>query len=194
MSSVDLEGVRRPAAAAIASAGVWLIGISPVPGVYLEQDPGLRLEMLRRGKRSWVVGQHIAAAGTAAVPAAFVRVALALPPGRTRAFAGAAAAALAAGAPLFVSQLSFRASDLERFAGRGLPGWPFLAYSWLHVIALGSLSGALASLPNRGREAAAVGLAALGSGAVLARTGDIPPFVFYVSEQLAAASLLRRVD
>ncbi|CAN7194679.1 hypothetical protein [Arthrobacter sp. LjRoot14] len=194
MSSIDLERVRRPAAAALVSAGVWLVGISPVPGVYLEQDSVRRLEMLRRGKRSWVLGQHIAAAGTAAVPAAFARVALALPPGRSRVFAAAAAVALAAGAPLFVSQLAMRASDLERFAAHGLPGWPFLAYSWLHVAALGSLSGALASLPGRGKEATAVGLAALGSGAVLARTGDIPPFVFYVSEQLAAASLLRRVD
>lgn len=194
MSSVDLEGVRRPAAGVLISAGVWLAGISPVPGVYTERDPAQRLEMLRRGKRSWVVGQHIAAAGTAAVPAAFARAALALPPGRTRVFATAAAAALAAGAPLFVSQLAIRASDLERFAERRLPGWPFLAYSWLHVLALGSLCGALASLPGRGKEAAAIGLAALGSGAVLARTGDIPPFVFYVSEQLAAASLLRRVD
>ncbi|MBP1137883.1 hypothetical protein JOE31_004115 [Arthrobacter sp. PvP023] len=194
MPSIDLERVRRPAAAALVSAGVWLVGISPVPGVYLEQDSVRRLEMLRRGKRSWVLGQHIAAAGTAAVPAAFARVALALPPGRSRVFAAAAAVALAAGAPLFVSQLAMRASDLERFAAHGLPGWPFLAYSWLHVAALGSLSGTLASLPGRGKEATAVGLAALGSGAVLARTGDIPPFVFYVSEQLAAASLLRRVD
>ena len=193
MSGVDLEGVRRPAVTALVSAGIWLVGVSPLPGVYLEPDPVRRLEMLRRGKRSWVVGQHIAAAGTAAVPAAFARVALALPPGRTRVFAATAAVALAAGAPLFVSQLALRASDPERFASRGLPAWPFLAYSWLHVLALGSLSGALASLPHRGKEAAAVGIAAVGSGAVLARTGDIPPFVFYVSEQLAAGSLLRRV-
>lgn len=73
-------------------------------------------------------------------------------PGRSRVFAAAAAVALAAGAPLFVSQLAMRASDLERFAAHGLPGWPFLAYSWLHVAALGSLSGALASLPGRGRK------------------------------------------
>ena len=126
------------------------------------------------------------------MPAAFGQLALALPPGRTKALAGTAAVALAAGAPLFVSRLAVRASDLERFAARRLPGWPFLAYSWLHVLALGSLSGALAGLPHREKEAAVLGLAALGSGIILARTGDIPPFVFYVSEQLAAASLLRR--
>jgi hypothetical protein len=193
MSDASLEGVRRPATGALAAAAVWLVGISPVSGVYLEPDPVRRLEMLRRGRRSWVVGQHIAAAGTAAVPAAFARVAISLPPGRAKVFAATAAVALAAGAPLFVSQLALRASDLERFAARRLPAWPFLAYSWLHVLALGSLSGALAGLPHRGKEATALGLAAVGSGAVLATTGDIPPFVFYVSEQVAAASLLRRV-
>ncbi|WP_259460409.1 hypothetical protein [Pseudarthrobacter phenanthrenivorans] len=166
--------------------------ISPVPGVYLEPDPGRRLAMLRKGRRSWVVGQHVAAAGTAAMPAAFARLALALPAGRPRTLVGTAAVALAAGAPLFISQLAVRASDLERFAERRLPGWAFLSYAWLHVLALGSLSGALAGLPDKEKEAAAVGLAALGSGVVLAKTGDIPPFVFYLAEQLAAASCSAR--
>ena len=192
MSGVDLEDVRRPALTALVAGAIWLAGISPVSWVYLEPDPDQRLRMLRKGQRSWVVGQHVAAAGTAAMPAAFARLAFALPRGRAKACAGTAAVALAAGAPLFVSQLALRAADLERFAARRLPAWPFLAYAWLHVLALGSLSGALAALPRRKREAAAVGLAALGSGAVLARTGDIPPFVFYIFEQLAAASLLRR--
>lgn len=192
MSRVDLHRVRRPAQVVLAAGTVWLAGISPVSRVYLEPDPGRRLEMLRKGQRSWVVGQHVTAAGTAAVPVAFARLALALPPGRSKALAGAAAVALAAGAPLFISELAVRASDLERFAARRLPGWPFFAYAWLHVLALGSLSGALASLPDRRKEASALGLAALGSGVVLAKTGDIPPFVFYVSEQLAAVSFLRR--
>lgn len=191
MSQVDLKRVRRPAEVAVAAGIVWLAGISPVPGVYLEPDPARRLTMLRKGQRSWIVGQHVAAAGTAAMPAAFARLALALPAGRARTLVAAATAALAAGAPLFVSQLTLRASDLERFAARRLPGWPFLSYAWLHVLALGSLSGALASLPDREKEAAAVALAALGSGAVLAKTGDIPPFVFYVTEQIAAAGFLR---
>ncbi|MGX1162797.1 hypothetical protein FBY31_3143 [Arthrobacter sp. SLBN-100] len=193
MSSVNVESVRKPAKVALAAGAVWLAGITPVPGVYLEPDPVRRLEMLRKGQRSWILGQHVAAAGTAAMPAAFARIAFALPPGRTKACAGIAAAALTAGAPLFVSQLALRASDLERFAARRYPAWPFLAYAWLHVLALGALSGVLAGLPRREKEAAAVGLAALGSAAVLAKTGDIPPFVFYLSEQLAAAGLLRRV-
>jgi len=60
------------------------------------------------------------------------------------------------------------------------------------LLAVGSLSAALAGLPHREKEAAVLALAALGSGATLAKTGDIPPFVFYFSEQPAAASLLRR--
>ncbi|TNB76833.1 hypothetical protein FHJ30_01570 [Arthrobacter sp. BB-1] len=192
MFQVDPKRVRRPAEVAVAAGVVWLAGISPVSGVYLEPDPARRLAMLLKGRRSWVAGQHVAAAGTAAMPAAFARLALALPAGRARTLVGTAAVALAAGAPLFVSQLALRASDPERFAARRLPGWPFLSYAWLHVLAVGSLSGALASLPDREKEAAAVGLAALGAGTVLAKTGDIPPFVFYVAEQLAAASFLRR--
>lgn len=192
MSQVDLERVRRPAGVALAAGAVWLAGISPVPGVYLEPDAARRLDMLRKGQRWWVAGQHVAAAGTAAMPAAFARLALALPPGRSRALAGTAAVALAAGAPLFVSELAMRASDLERFAARRFPAWPFHAYAWLHVLALGSLSGTLATLPHRKKEAAALALASAGSGVALAKTGDIPPFVFYVAEQFAAGSLLRR--
>ena len=192
MSQVDLERVRRPAEVALAAGAVWLAGISPVPGVYLEPDAARRLDMLRKGHRWWVAGQHVAAAGTAAMPAAFARLALALPPGRSRALAGTAAVALAAGAPFFVSELAMRASDLERFAARRFPAWPFYAYAWLHVLALGSLSGALATLPHRKKEAAALALASAGCGVVLAKTGDIPPFVFYVAEQFAAGSLLRR--
>ncbi|WP_235509716.1 hypothetical protein [Arthrobacter sp. Soil761] len=152
MSQVDLERVRRPAGVALAAGAVWLAGISPVPGVYLEPDAARRLDMLRKGQRWWVAGQHVAAAGTAAMPAAFARLALALPPGRSRALAGTAAVALAAGAPLFVSELAMRASDLERFAARRFPAWPFHAYAWLHVLALGSLSGTLATLPHRKRR------------------------------------------
>ncbi|QDG61536.1 hypothetical protein [Pseudarthrobacter sp. NIBRBAC000502771] len=192
MSQVDLERVRRPAGVALAAGAVWLAGISPVPGVYLEPDAARRLEMLRKGQRWWVAGQHVAAAGTAAMPAAFARLALALPPGRSRALAGTAAVALAAGAPFFVSELAMRASDLERFAARRFPAWPFYAYAWLHVLALGSLSGTLATLPHRKKEAAALALASAGCGVALAKTGDIPPFVFYVAEQFAAGSLLRR--
>lgn len=192
MSQVDLERVRRPAEVALAAGAVWLAGISPVPGVYLEPDAARRLDMLRKGQRWWVAGQHVAAAGTAAMPAAFARLALALPPGRSRALAGTAAVALAAGAPFFVSELAMRASDLERFAARRFPAWPFYAYAWLHVLALGSLSGTLATLPHRKKEAAALALASAGCGVVLAKTGDIPPFVFYIAEQFAAGSLLRR--
>ncbi|GAB3286467.1 hypothetical protein GCM10027449_33210 [Sinomonas notoginsengisoli] len=184
--------LRRAAMTVLAAAALWEVGITPVPRVYIESDPGKRLQLLERHRVSWVVGEHLAAAGTAAVPAAFVRVALALPRGRGRTLAGAAAAALAAGAPLFVHDLAVRASDLERFAGRRLPAWTFLTYAWLHVAALGSFAGALWALPGHRKEAAVVGLVAGGTGASLAMTKDAIPAVFYIGEQIAAASLLRR--
>jgi hypothetical protein len=96
------------------------------------------------------------------------------PAGKVEVVCRTAAVSLTAGAPLFVFLLALRASDVERFAARRLPGWPFLTYSWLHVLAVGSLSAALAGLPHREKEAAVLALAALGSGVTLAKTGDIP--------------------
>ena len=57
MSQVDLERVRRPAGVALAAGAVWLAGISPVPGVYLEPDAARRLDMLRKGQRWWVAAR-----------------------------------------------------------------------------------------------------------------------------------------
>ena len=71
------EAVRRPAGVAIAATVLWGIGISPVPRVYTEPDPVRRLELLRAGHRAWVIGEHLAAAGTAAGAAAFCRIACA---------------------------------------------------------------------------------------------------------------------
>jgi hypothetical protein len=188
------RSVRRAALTAIGAAELWLVGIIPVPRVYTERDPARRLELLQAGRRSWIVGEHLAAAGTAAVPAAFARIALALPPGPARRLTGAAAAALAAGAPFFVWEIAVRTSDLERFAYRRMPGWPFAAYAWLHVAALGSLAGALWTERRHRREAVAVGVAAAGSAVALIWTGDMVPAVFYLAEQTAAASLLRRAE
>ncbi|MDQ4489731.1 hypothetical protein RBS60_05910 [Sinomonas sp. ASV486] len=184
--------VRRAAKTAIGAAGVWLIGIAPIPRVYTEPDAAKRLELLKAGRVQWVLGEHLAAAGTAAVPAAFARLALALPAGRAKKLVAVAASALLAGAPLFVSEIATRTSDIEWFAARRGALWPFRTYAWLHVVALGSLAGALWSMRGHRREAAAVGLLATGTGAVLARTGDVVPAVFYLGEQIAAASLLRR--
>lgn len=186
------ENQRKAARVAIASTLVWLVGIAPVPRVYTESDPARRLSLLEAGRRSWVIGEHLAGAGTAAVPAAFTRVALALPPGPGRRLAAAGAAALAVGAPFFVWELAVRTSDIERFAYRRMPGWPFAAYAWLQVAAVAALAGSLATMPDHRKDAAAVGAIAAGSAGYLAKTGDVAPFLFYVAEQIAAASLLRR--
>lgn len=188
----DNGSVRRASSVAIAACTVWLVGIAPVPRVYTEPDPARRLELLRSGRVAWIVGEHVAAAGTAAVPAAFARIALALPRGRARTFMAFSAAALAAGAPLFVNDLAIRASNFERFAARGLPAWTFRTYAWLHVAALASLASALGNSPDHRRTAAFVGLTAAVSASALARSGDMVPAFFYLAEGAAAASLARR--
>ena len=132
--------------------------------------------------------------GTAAVPVAYAALARGLPQGKARGLAGTAAAALLAGAPMFIWCLADRGSDLERFAYRRGAGWPFAFYAWSHVAALAALAGAFAALPapRPTRTALALAGTSAASAAVLAATGDIPPFVFYLAEGAAAAVLLRR--
>jgi hypothetical protein len=181
---------RRAGAVIVAGTVVWFVGISPVSRVYVTPDAAERLRMLKAGQRGWVVGQHLAAAGTAAVPVGFAAFARGVPGGRAKRWAVAAAAALLAGAPLFVSSLSRRASDLERFAyGRGSNA-PFLAYSGLHVLALAALGGSLLSLPTKRWIGVTAAASAPIYGAILVAKKDIPPFVFYLVEGLAGAYLM----
>ncbi|MBO1268495.1 hypothetical protein [Arthrobacter cavernae] len=184
--------LNRPAAAVVAGAVLWGVGISPAQRVYLRQDPAARLAILDKSGWRWVAGQHLAAVGTAVVPAAFAGLAAGLPHGKARKLAGLAAASLLAGAPLFVWCLADRASDLERFAHRRGATWPFLAYSWLHVAGLSALAGALACLPAPRAAVIAAAVSVPVFGTVLAINKDIPPFVFYAVEAGVAASLLRR--
>ncbi|MFK0009578.1 hypothetical protein ACIQTZ_21250 [Paenarthrobacter sp. NPDC090520] len=181
---------RRAGAVIVAGSVVWLVGISPVPQVYTTQDPAERLRLLMRGERGWIMGHHLAAAGTAAVPMGFAAFARALPGGTAKTFARASAAALLAGAPLFVYSLSRRASDLERFAYRRGSNAPFLGYSWLHIAGLGALGAGLLRSPAKRW----VGLTASGAasvfGIILLTAKDIPPFVFYLTEGLVGVFLI----
>lgn len=138
---------RRAGAVIVAATIVWGAGVSPVSRVYTTPRAADRLAMLRRGRRAWVAGQFVTAAGTAAVPIGFAGFAEALPAGPPKKLATAAAAALLAGAPLFVADLADRASDLERFAYRRGPVWPFISYCVLHLVALASLGTALLNMP-----------------------------------------------
>ncbi|MGW9415189.1 hypothetical protein [Arthrobacter cupressi] len=194
MQTKQRGSLFRPAAAAIAGTVVWFAGITPAQRVYTTRDAALRLAILERSGPRWVAGQHVAAMGTAAVPVAYAALARGLPQGKARGLAGTAAAALLAGAPMFIWCLADRGSDLERFAYRRGAGWPFAFYAWSHVAALAALAGAFAALPapRPTRTALALAGTSAASAAVLAATGDIPPFVFYLAEGAAAAVLLRR--
>jgi|GEM_PF-1190256 len=191
---------RRAGAVIVAGTVVWFVGISPVSRVYITPDNAERLRMLTAGQRGWIVGQHLTAAGTVAVPVGFAAFARAVQDQdavqgnashrRARKWAFGAAAALLAGAPFFVSSLARRASDLEGFAYRRGSNAPFLAYSGLHVVALAALGGSLLSLP----ASRWIGITAAASapvyGAILAAKKDIPPFCFYLVEGLVGAYLM----
>ena len=199
---------RRAGAVIAAATIVWGIGVSPVSRVYTTPRAADRLALLQRGRRAWVAGQFVTAAGTAAVPLGFAGFAEALPAGPPKKLATAAAGALLAGAPLFIADLADRASDLERFAYRRGPRWRFPAYCLLHLVALASLGTALLTMPAptdpaRGVPASSLStqstptsgdrarrwvgattlLSAPAFGLILAAKKDIPPFVFYVMEQ-----------
>ena len=182
---------RNAGAVIVAASTCWGVGISFVGMVHATKDPATRLAMLQRSRGPWIAGQFLAAAGTAAVPVGFVRFAQALRPGPAKTMASGAAAALVAGAPLFVVSLANRASDLERFAYRRGANWPFLTYSGLHVGALAALGAGLLLLPLKPWTGITAVTGATAFGAILAGAKDIPPFVFYLVEGAVGAQLMR---
>ncbi|MGO4145004.1 hypothetical protein AB4Y77_07970 [Paenarthrobacter sp. YAF11_1] len=198
---------RRAGAVIVAGTAVWFVGISPVSRVYMTPDDAERLRMLTSGRRGWIVGQHLTAVGTVAVPVGFAAFARAVPGknavpgqnavpghnaprGNAKKWAFAAAAALLAGAPLFVSSLARRAADLEGFAYRQGSSAPFLAYSGLHVVALAALGGSLLSMPTKRWIGVTAAASAPVYGAILVAKKDIPPFCFYLVEGLTGAYLM----
>ncbi|TVU63926.1 hypothetical protein FQP90_07995 [Paenarthrobacter nitroguajacolicus] len=186
---------RRAGAVIVAGTVVWFVGISPVSRVYITPDAAERLRMLQAGQRGWVVGQHLTAAGTVAVPVGFAAYASAVQGTdashrQGKKWAVAAAAALLAGAPPFVYSLTRRASDLERFADRRGSNAPFLLYSGLHVVALAALGGSLLTLPAKRWIGITAAASAPVYGAILVAKKDIPPFCFYLVEGLTGAYLM----
>ena len=69
---------RRAGAVIVAGTVVWFVGISPVSRVYITPDDAERLRMLTAGQRGWIVGQHLTAVGTVAVPVGFAAFARAV--------------------------------------------------------------------------------------------------------------------
>jgi len=182
---------QKAGAVIVAASTCWGVGVSFVGMVHATKDPATRLEMLQRSRGLWVAGQFLTAAGTAAVPVGFVRFAQAIRSGPSKSLASGAAAALVAGAPLFVAALADRASDLERFAYRRGPGWPFVTYAGLHVGALAALGAGILLSPLKPWTGITAAVGATAFGAILAGTKDIPPFVFYMVETAVGAHLMR---
>ncbi|NUS35279.1 MAG: hypothetical protein HOQ04_02255, partial [Pseudarthrobacter sp.] len=175
--------VRAGAVSTTASA-CWLLGIAMVGNVHSTRSAEQRLAMLEGHRGLWTLGQFLAAAGTAAVPMGFLRLALELrgeaqkaeaatEPARARNLAALAAAALLAGSPLFVWALAVRATDIEKFAYRRGAAWPFLAYASLQTCGVGLLGAALQSTPLKGRTAQAAAASAPVFAGILLRYKDI---------------------
>jgi hypothetical protein len=159
--------------------------------VHARKDPAGRLALLERYRGLWVAGPFLAAAGTMAVPIGFARFAQAIRSGPAKTLASGAAAALLAGAPLFVVALADRASDLEKFAYRRGPSWPFLTYAGLHIGALAALGAGILLSPLKPWTGITAAASVPVFGAILAGTKDIPPFVFYLVETAVGAQLMR---
>lgn len=192
----------RAGAVSIAAGACWLLGIAMVGNVHSTKSAEQRLAMLERHRGLWTLGQFLAAAGTAAAPMGFLRLARQLRQEnhgadhetervRARNLAAAAAAALLAGSPLFVWALANRAADIEKFAYRRGAAWPFLAYAGLQTCGVGLLGAALQSSPLKGRTSLGAAASAPLFAGILLRYKDIPPFVFYLVEIAVGARLLR---
>jgi hypothetical protein len=182
----------QKAGSVIVAAGTcWGVGISCVGMVHATKDPAARLALLERNRGLWVAGQFLAAAGTMAVPIGFARFAQAIRSGPAKTLASGAAAALLAGAPLFVVALADRASDLDKFAYRRGPSWPFLTYAGLHIGALAALGAGILLSPLKPWTGITAAASVPVFGAILAGTKDIPPFVFYLVETAVGAQLMR---
>jgi hypothetical protein len=185
---------QKAGAVIVAAGACWGLGISFVGNVHATRDPATRLAMLERHRGLWVAGQFLAAAGTMAVPVGFARFAQSIRSGPAKTLAASAAAALLAGAPLFVVALADRASDLERFAYRRGSSWPFLTYSGLHIGGLAALGAGLLLLPLKPWTGITAITSAPVFAAILAGTKDIPPFVFYLVETAVGVQLMRYVE
>jgi hypothetical protein len=182
---------RKAGAVIVAASCCWGVGVSFVGMVHATKDPAARLAMLERSRGLWIAGQFLAAAGTAAVPIGFTRFAQAIKPGPAKTLASGAAAALVAGAPLFVVALADRASDLEKFAYRRGASWPYLTYAGLHIGALAALGAGILVSPLKPWTGITAAASAPAFGAILATTKDIPPFVFYLVEAAVGGQLMR---
>ena len=182
---------KRAGAVIVAASTCWLSGISFVGTVHVTKDPAARLAMLQRSRGRWVAGQFLAAAGTMAVPVGFVRFARPSGPGPPRTLPREPRPPCLPVHRCSLLPSPDRAADLEKFAYRRGPNWPFLTYAGLHIGALAALGPALLLLPLKPWSGATAVAGVPVFGAILAGTKDIPPFVFYLVEAAVGVQLMR---
>jgi len=163
-----------------AGSGCFLVGAAvAVPRVFTERDPQLRLRLLDARPTAWRLGQPLYALGAMAA-ACGVGVLAADERATSSGWLAALCASLVLGALAWGWSVYLRAVRPRDFALGRLPGRPFAAYVWLTLVGLALLGVGLLA----GSWPTWAGWATLGADALFlalfVRTGDIPPFVFYL--------------
>jgi hypothetical protein len=187
MTPVGIAG-----AVLIAGSIVFLVGAQiGVPKVFLEREPEIRLRILDQNRGRWRAAQPLYGLGPVMAAIGAGLLAAAAPAGgATRAFLWLAAAALLAGSLAWAWSVYLRAVRISDFALGRLPGWPFAAYVLLTIggvaaLGIGLLTASVAPwLVALTLAADAVFIA------IYLRSGDIPPFVFYVLLLVVGAFLV----
>ena len=151
-----------------------------VPGVFTQRDPEVRLRMLTEHGTSWRVAQPLYALGPLVAAAGVGALTSETSVRGAKAALGAACLTLLVGAAAWAWAVYLRASRVEDFAFGRQPGWPFATYVLLTLAGLALLGSGLLL----GDFAAWAGWLTLVADAVFLaiylKSGDIPPFVFYL--------------
>lgn len=151
-----------------------------VPGVFTERDPEARLRMLMEHPRSWRMAQPLYALGPIVAAAGVGALVGETSVRGAKAALAAACLALLVGAAAWTWAVYLRATRVDDFAFGRQPGWPFATYVLLTLAGLALLGIGLLL----GDFAAWAGWLTLGADAfflaIYLKSGDIPPFVFYL--------------
>lgn len=168
------------AGALIAGAVIFLVGAAiTVPRVFTEPDLEVRRQLLEERIGWWRLGQPLYALG-ALVAALGVGTLACASPTASRLGLAASGGLLLTGALAWSWSVYQRAVRPRAFALGQLPGWPFATYVWFTLAGLVLLAAGLLL----GDQPPWLGWFTLLCDALFAtfyiRTGDIPPFVFYL--------------
>jgi hypothetical protein len=174
----------------IVGSAVFLAGAAiGVPGVFMEPDADARQSMLEARAGRWRFAQPLYALGPLIAALGVGVLAVETPAVASRLLLTVAGVLLTVGALAWSWTVHLRTVDIVAFAWGRLPGWPFATYVLLTTAGLASLGAGLlvaGSSPWIGWLTLAADAAFV---LLYLRSGDIPPFVFYLLLLLVGATL-----